>query len=96
MRRGASRIRNALHDVTIARAALADQIEQGLTEIAARECLPGPSTLRDWFAGQALAGLPALMKDATGTTWTSASASCADRARVAYAYADAMLEARDA
>jgi hypothetical protein len=43
-------------------------------------------TLRDWFAGQALAGLIAD---------PSRDGSADDRARYAYAYADAMLRARE-
>ena len=43
-------------------------------------------TLRDWFAGQALAGLIAD---------PSRDGSADDRARYAYAYADAMLKARE-
>ena len=43
-------------------------------------------TLRDWFAGQALAGLIADQ---------SRDGSADDRARYAYAYADAMLRARE-
>ena len=43
-------------------------------------------TLRDWFAGQALAGLIADQ---------SRDGSADDRARYAYAYADAMLKARE-
>jgi hypothetical protein len=42
--------------------------------------------LRDWFAGQALAGLIAD---------PSRDGSADDRARYAYAYADAMLRARE-
>jgi hypothetical protein len=43
-------------------------------------------TLRDWFAGQALAGLIAD---------PSRDGSADDRARYAYAYAAAMLRARE-
>jgi hypothetical protein len=43
-------------------------------------------TLRDWFAGQALVGLIAD---------PSRDGSTDDRARYAYAYADAMLRARE-
>lgn len=46
-------------------------------------------TLRDWFAGQALAGLSS-PPDATGSwSWQAKAA-----AREAYRMADAMLEAR--
>ena len=43
-------------------------------------------TLRDWFAGQAMAGMLA-NSDRDGYP--------EDRAQLAYEYADAMLEARD-
>jgi len=47
--------------------------------------ITGGMTLRDWFAGQALAGL------------TTLDADCGTKgvAHDAYAFADAMLEARD-
>ncbi len=43
-------------------------------------------TLRDWFAGQALAGMLTNPDDLHGA---------ADAAKIAYAMADAMLEARE-
>jgi hypothetical protein len=45
-------------------------------------------TLRDWFAGQALAGMLA----APGNV---AEMDCGERARYAYLNADAMLKARE-
>ena len=47
--------------------------------------MPGMS-LRDWFAGQALAGL---------MTWRSPLDAPSDRARAAYRTADAMLAERE-
>jgi hypothetical protein len=52
----------------------------------ATNTLPG-MTLRDWFAGQALAGMIA-QGDAIRTTYSSSAAE-------AYRYADAMLRERE-
>lgn len=53
-------------------------------------------TLRDWFAGQALAGIGEWMPPADygPFNWDSRGDVCALKARWAYAQADAMLAAR--
>ena len=53
------------------------------------ESIGGGMTLRDWFAGQAIAG-------ATGPAPDGWSLSPYDHARWAYEIADAMIAARDA
>lgn len=50
----------------------------------------GGMTLRDWFAGQALAGMMAYRNEASGDFHNN----CSDVGGAAYRYADAMLEAR--
>jgi hypothetical protein len=57
-----------------------------------REDYPG-MTLRDYFAGQALAGISAHLR---GATINEPETSAQAHARWAYAAADAMMEARDA
>ena len=59
-----------------------DRDGNGITEGA-----PGMS-LRDWFAGQAMAGLLAHPVESPGTTWMI-------YAHDAYGIADAMLKARE-
>jgi hypothetical protein len=63
----------------------------------------GPMTLRDWFAGMALQGMMAsetgaasyrLMITEDGRPATQSQGFCDNNARVAYAWADAMLKAR--
>lgn len=49
-------------------------------------------TLRDWFAGQALAGLMSACDE--GGSWTATGLATVNAARSAYEAADAMLAAR--
>ena len=53
---------------------------------------PGMS-LRDWFAGQALAGMIASAEGEASGGWPGGDAQCA---RACYSLADAMLKAREA
>lgn len=51
-------------------------------------------TLRDWFAGQALAGLTANPEEAKGTRNLSLAKTTETAAKAAYLLADAMLVER--
>ena len=64
---------------------------QAFPTMSNTEYIPG-MTLRDWFAGQALAGMAALYTQAGGTSEEIADANAA----VAYLMADAMIAERKA
>lgn len=60
-----------------------------LTYIGDEICSVKPGlSVRDYFAGQALSGMPSCFQDMKNVN------TVADRARVAYAHADAMLAER--
>jgi hypothetical protein len=62
------------------------------SEIVSRIISPPAMTLRDWFAGQALAGIMASPAEVTGKTLAEAHQKAAD---ICYSAADAMLAARE-